>query len=131
MIFHLLAIQFVLGQKPNSKDYKVYLSLIKSEILDTTKSVAIIKKSIKSQEVKEHTSIVVQALKLESISSLYSDVYSWTESDSRKSPSKIDSVTQNEIINYCEDNFNDFNFIVPVDSTNFKISIIKKIHVKG
>ena len=38
-----------------TEDYKVYAALIKTEVSDTTKSVAIIKNAIDSQETSENT----------------------------------------------------------------------------
>lgn len=88
------------GQHSHLDDYKIYSSIIRSETGDTTKSVAIIRRSIHSEEVHEHTSNIATTLRSGNENSLQR-LYAWTESEHGSQPTPIDTSAQRMILDFC------------------------------
>src|ERR1043165_9106739 len=78
------------GQQLPSEDYKVYTAVIKTEISDSTKSVAIIKNGIGSQEKTKNTYSTVDNLTSKDLSYKH-QTYNLTENYKGKRRSIIDS----------------------------------------
>jgi hypothetical protein len=127
LILLLLANSILFGQL-TAEDYKVYAAIIKTEILDSTRSVAIIKNGIDSQETTENIYITADNLTSYDLSNKY-QVYSWTENYKKERPSIIDSSSAQLLIDYCKskaDKFilaNNFNQI-------YKTVLIKKSPIR-
>jgi len=82
-----------LGQKPVSDAYKIYSTIIKSEISDSTKSIGIIKINIDSQSVNDNTSAIANAIKSQNMEEL-GQIFFWTENGQAQRPVAIDDITQ-------------------------------------
>jgi hypothetical protein len=129
LLLLFLSIALILSsQKLNSEDYKVYSALIKTETSDTTKSIAVIKKSIGMQEMQDAIVLAVEAFKSKDPNLLY-QVYSWTETPKNERPTDIDSITQQFIIDYNKNNFEKFKV-----SNQFNkrpvVFLVKKLPIK-
>ncbi len=124
----LLTNSFLFGQQLDSEDYKVYTTLIKTEILDSTKSVAIIKKGIDSQETAENTYWIAKSLIAKDLNSKY-DIYNNTENYKKVRPSIIDSINAQFLIDYCKSKHDKFTltngFYQP-----YKMILIKKFPIR-
>ena len=124
----LLTSSYLFGQQSSSEDYKVYAAVIKTEIIDSTKSVAIIKNSIDSTEKNENTFSTIYQLTSKSLSDRY-QVYSWTENKKKERPSIIDSNSTKLLVDYCKTNIDKFTFTDNFNQT-YPTVIIKKFPMK-
>src|SRR3954453_11504841 len=104
----LLANSILFGQL-NKEDYNVYAAVIKTEILDSTKSIAIIKNGIGSTEKRESTYSTADQLTSKNVSDKY-QVYLWTENSKKDRPSTIDSIDAQFLIGYCKSTSDKINF---------------------
>lgn len=95
----LLMSAFSFAQVLN-EDPKVYSSLIRTEIHDSAKSIAVIKNSIDSTETSSSVLWPAEKLKSPDSSEKY-DVYFWTEASNGERPVKIDSVFALLIVDFC------------------------------
>src|SRR5581483_7925673 len=94
----LLLTNSILFGQLSTEDYKVYAAIIKTEILDSTKSVAIIKNGIDSKKASTYST--ADQLSSKDLSDKH-QVYLWTENYKRDRPSIIDSITAKLLIDYC------------------------------
>jgi hypothetical protein len=123
----LLANSILFGQL-TAEDYKVYAAVIKTEILDSTRSVAIIKNGIDSQETAKNIYTTADNLTSHDLSYKY-EVYYWTENYKKERPSIIDSSSAQLLIDYYKSNAdkfilaNNFNQI-------YKTVLIKKFPIR-
>ncbi len=123
----LLTKTFLFGQI-SKIDYQVYAAILKTEISDSTKSVAIIKKGIDSQKKSENTHMTADNLTSKDLSYKY-QTYNWTENYKKERLSIIDSNSARLLLDYCqskEDKFtltNDFN-------QAYKTVLIKKFPIR-
>ena len=119
---------FLFGQQPFLEDYKVYASLIKTEILDTTNSIVIIKKGIKTKETIDNTYRIANNLNSKDLNSQY-EIYGWTENSKKERPSVIDSISRQFIIDYCNRKYDEFILTNQFNQT-YKTVLIKKFPIK-
>ena len=99
----LLTIQFLFGQQVVSDDNKIYTALIKSEIIETTKSVTIIKKlRIDSPSI----AWVTDAIKSKNPQQL-EQLRFLTRDDKGNAVRSIDTTTQNDILGFCQNQSKD------------------------
>ena len=124
----LVANSFVFGQQLSSEDYKVYAALIKTEITDSTKSVAIIKNGIDSQETSENVYITADNLTSNNLSDKH-QTYNWTENYKKERPSIIDSISAQLLVNYCKSNADKFTLTNDFNQT-FRTILIKKFPIR-
>lgn len=99
-IILLLTKTILFGQIPK-EDYQVYAAIIKTEIRDSIRSVAIIKSGIDSQETSENVHLTADNLTSNKLSYKYL-TYNWTENYKKERPSIIDSNTTQLLIDYCK-----------------------------
>ncbi len=102
----LLANSISFGQV-STEDYRVYSAIIKSEIRDSTKSVAIIKNCIDSTEKSRYTCSMVNNLTSKNYSDQY-QAHMWTENSQKQRPSVVDSTTTQFLIDYCKSSIERF-----------------------
>lgn len=111
----------------STEDYQVYAAIIKTDIRDSTKSVAIIRNSIDSADIHEKTFLTVEDLTSNNLSNRY-NVYGWTENNKKERPSIIDSSSILLLID-CKSNVDKFTL-----SNNFnqayKTILIKKFPIR-
>jgi hypothetical protein len=112
----------------SAKDYQVYAAIIKSEIRDSTKSVAIIKNSIGSAEKNHNTFLTAGQLTSNNLSDRY-QVYLWTENNKTESPSTIDSNSTQFLIDYCKVNIDKLTLTNSFNQP-YKTVIIKKFPIR-
>jgi hypothetical protein len=124
----LLSAPALFGQQLNTDDYKIYSALIKTEIRDTTKSVAIIKTGIGYQEIKDNLLSIVDAF-MSNDSSLIVEVRGWTENNNGNRPTFIDSASQVFVVDYSENKYADFVLTEQL-SLNAQIFWLKSFPVK-
>ena len=101
----LLLTSLISFEQMNAEDYQIYASIIKTEIRDSTKSVAIIKNSIDSVEKNENTFSIGEQLTSNNLSDRH-QVYGWTENIKKERPSIIDSNSTQFLIDYCKRKLN-------------------------
>src|ERR1700712_2147846 len=89
LLFRLNSV--LLGQQLPQEDYEIYAALIKTEISDSTKSLAIIDKVISTKERQEKTYLMADNLISTDLNYKY-QVYFETENDKKERPTVIDSV---------------------------------------
>ena len=123
----LLTNIFLFGQI-SSEDYHVYAAIIKTEIPDSIKSVAIIKSGIDSQETAENTYMTADNLTSKNLSYKY-QTYNWTENYKKERPSIIDSNCTQLLIDYCKSNADKFILANDFNQT-YKTILIKKIPIR-
>ena len=124
----LLTGSYAFGQQVSSEDYKVYAAVIKTEISDSTKSVAIIKNSIDSTEKNKNTFNTVDQLTSKNLSDRY-QVYGWTENKKKERPSIIDSNSTKLLIDYCNSNVDKLIFTNNFNQA-YKTVLIKKFPIR-
>jgi hypothetical protein len=112
----------------SEEDYNVYATIIKTEIRDSTKSVAIIKNSIDSVEKNENTFLTSEQLTSNNLSDRY-QVYGWTENNKKERPSIIDSNRSKLLLDYCKSNIDK---LILTDNFNqtYKTVLIKKFPIR-
>ena len=88
------------AQQPIPEDYDIYSSIIRSEISDSTQSIAIIRGGIQGKEVTEYTQNMATALKSGNLNSMQ-HLYSWTESREGERPTTIDTIFYPYILDFC------------------------------
>jgi len=103
----LLSTPALFGQQLNTDDYKIYSALIKTEIRDTTKSVAIIKTGISYEELKDNTGKIVEAFQSKDVNSI-NNICGSTENISGNKPTCIDSANQEFVLDYADSKYADF-----------------------
>ena len=118
---------FLFGQV-SSEDYIVYSAIIRTEIPDTIKSVAIIKSGIDSRETAENTYMTADNLTSKNLSYKY-QTYNWTENYKKERPSIIDSNSAQLLIDYCKSSAGKFTLTNDFNQT-YKTILIKKIPVR-
>ena len=124
----LLTSSYLFGQQLSPKDYKVYAALIKTEILDSTKSVSIIKSGIDSQETAENTYSTADNLSSKNLSDKY-QTYGQTENYKKERPSIIDSISAQLLIEYCKSKSDKFVLANDFNQT-YKTVLIKKFPIR-
>jgi hypothetical protein len=124
----LLLTTIILFGQPSAEDYAVYATIIKTEIRDSTKSVAIIRNSIDSTEKNENTFLSADQLTSNNLSDRY-QVYGWTENSKKERPSIIDSNYALLIIDYCKSDINKFKLTNNFNEA-YKTVLIKKFPIK-
>lgn len=125
--FFLLTKTFLFGQISN-EDYQVYAAIIKTEIPDSIKSVAIIKSGIDSQETAENTYMTADNLTSKDLSYKY-QTYGSTENYKKERPSIIDSNSAQLLIDYCKSKADKFTLTNNFNQT-FKTILIKKFPIR-
>jgi len=123
-----LLTNFISFGQVSEEDYHVYATIIKTEIKDSTKLVAIIKNSIDSTEKNENTFLTAEQLASKSLSDRYT-VYSWTENNKKERPSIIDSNSALLLMDYCKSNTDKFTLTNNFNQT-FKTVLIKKFPIR-
>lgn len=123
-----LTCSYAFGQQLSSEDYKIYAAVIKTEISDSTKSVAIIKIGIDSQETTENTYSTADNLTSKDLSYKY-QTYGWTENYRKERPSIIDSNNAQLIIDYCNSKSDKFTLTNNFNQT-YKIALLKKSPIR-
>jgi hypothetical protein len=124
----LLLTNSILFAQLTAEDYKVYAAIIKTEILDSTKSVAIIKNGIDSQETTQNIYTTADNLTSNDLNYKYQTYY-WTENYKKERQSVIDSNSAQLLIDYCKSKAgklilaNNFNEI-------YKTVLIKKFPIR-
>jgi hypothetical protein len=116
-------------QQLDSDDYKVYSAIIKTEILDTTASVVVIRTNIDSGEVNRYMHYLIHELRSNDFN-IINQVYFWTENESGKRPTIIDSSTRNYIIKYCESSHDKFN-LTNKFNLNAQVFIVERNPIKN
>ena len=101
--------KYSFSQQPNQQDYKVFAAVIKSEIAERDKSIVLIKKSIGDKEFREGTSLTLVHLESGDISSM-NEVNLWTSDSVGNRPTKMDSSSRKDILDYCLESQNQFSF---------------------
>ena len=124
----LLSGSYLFGQQFNVDDYKIYSSLIQTEIRDTAKSIAIIKIGISYQELKGNTGTIADAIKSGDSNSIY-QICRWTENNAGKKPTCIDSISQEIVLDYTDNKFADFVIMDQV-SSSAKIILLKDFPIR-
>ena len=122
----LLTKTFLFAQISN-EDYKVYAAIIKTEIPDSVKSVAIIKRGIGSQETAENTYMTADNLTSKNSSYQY-QTYNSTENYKKERPSIIDSNSVRLLIDYCKSKVDKFTLTNNFNQT-YKTVLIKKFPI--
>jgi hypothetical protein len=117
----------VFGQL-SSEDYKVYAALINTEITDSTKSVAIIKNGIDSQETSENVYLTADNLTSNN-SSYKQQTYNWTENFKNERPSIIDSNSAQLLVDYCKSKAEQFTLTDDFNQT-FRTILIRKFPIR-
>jgi hypothetical protein len=125
----LVISSYAFGQQLPSEDYKVYVAVIKTEISDSTKSVAIIKSGIDSQETTENIYSTADNLTSKDLSYRY-QAYNWTENYKKERPSIIDSNSAQLVIDYCKSTADKFTLTNDFNQT-YKTVLIKKFPIRG
>lgn len=123
----LLTNSILFGQVSN-QDYRVYAAIIRTEISDSTKSLAIIKDGINSEETAENTYITSDNLTSKDLSQKY-QTYNWTENYKKERPSIIDTNTTRLLINYCQIKADKFTLADDFKQT-FRTVLIKKFPIR-
>ena len=123
----LLTKTFLFGQI-SKDDYRVYAAIIKTEISDSTKSVAIIKSGIDSQETAEKTNMTASNLTSKDLSYKF-QTYNWTENSKKERPSIIDSNTTKLLIDYCQSTADKFTLTNDFNQA-FETVLIKKFPIR-
>lgn len=111
-----------------AEDYSVYTTIIKTEIRDSTKSVAIIKNSIDNTEKNKNTFSIAEQLTSNYLIDNY-QVYGWTENSKKERPSIIDSNSAQLLIDYCKSSIDKFTLTNRFYQT-CKIVMIKKFPIR-
>jgi len=124
----LLLTNSVLFGQLNTEDYRVYAAVIKTEISDSTKSVAIIKIGIDSTRKNESTYSIADQLTSKDLSDKH-QVYLWTENYKKERPSIIDSNSAQLLIDYCKANADKFTLTNDFNQT-YKTVLIKKFPIR-
>jgi len=124
---YLLASSILFGQV-SSEDYRVYSAIIKTEITDSTKSVAIIKNGIDGTEKNKNTVRIADKLTSNDLSDRY-QLYVWTENYKKERLCIIDSNSALLLIDYCKISTGKFTLTNNFNQT-FKTVLIKKIPVR-
>lgn len=124
----LLLVKTILFGQILKEDYQVYTAIIKTEILDSIKSVAIIKSGIDSQETSETAYLTAENLTSNNLSYKY-QTYNWTENYKKERPSIIDSNTAQLLVNYCKSTADKFTLTNDFNQT-FKTVLIKKFPIR-
>ena len=124
----LLLTNAILFGQVSAEDYKVYSTIIKTEISDSTKSVVIIKNSIDSADKNENTFLTAEQLTSNNLSDRY-QVYGWTENNKKERPSIIDSISALLIIDFCKSNTDKFTLTNNFNQT-YKTVLIKKFPIR-
>jgi len=112
----------------STEDYTVYSAIIKTEIRDSTKSVAIIKNGIDSTERNENTLSTIAQLASNNLGDKY-QVYLWTENNKKERPSIIDSITTQLLSDYCKSYIDKF-ILTDYFNQSYKTVIIKKFPIR-
>lgn len=112
----------------SKEDYQVYAAIIKTEVPDSAKSVAIIKSGIDSTEKNENTFSIANQLTSKNVGDRH-QVYLWTENDKKERPSIIDSNSTQLLIDYCKRNIEKFTFANEFNQT-YKTILIKKFPIR-
>jgi hypothetical protein len=124
--FLLLSKIYLFGQI-STEDYQVYTAIIKTEILDSTKSVAIIRNGINSRETTENTYMTADNLTSNDLNYKY-QTYGWTENYKKVRPTIIDSNCAQLLIDYCKSKADKFTLTNSFNQT-FKTILIKKFPI--
>lgn len=124
----LLTNSYLFGQSVSPEDYKVYAALIKTEILDSTKSVTIIKTGIDSQKVAENTYYTADNLSSQNLSDKY-QTYGQTENYKKERSSIIDSFSAQLLIDYCKSTSDKFSFTNDFNQP-YKTLLIKRFPIR-
>ena len=124
----LLLTNSILFGQISSEDYRVYAAIIRTEISDSTKSVAIIKNGINSGETAENTYMAADNLSSKDLSQKY-QTYNWTENYKKERPSIIDTNTTHLLINYCQFMAEKFTLTNDFNQT-YKTVLIKKFPIR-
>jgi hypothetical protein len=124
----LLLTNTVMFGQVSEEDYKIYGAIIKTEIRDSTKSVAIIKNSIDSVAKNESTFLIAEQLASNNLSDRY-QVYGWTENNKKERPSIIDSISAQLLIDYCKSGIDKITLTNNFNQT-YKTVLIKKIPIR-
>lgn len=119
---------YAFGQQLSSEDYKVYAAVIKTEISDSTKSVAIIRSGIDSQETTKNTYSTADNLTSKDLSYKY-QTYNWTENYKKERPSIIDSNSAQLLVDYCKSRADKFTLTNDFKQT-FRTVLIKKFPIR-
>jgi hypothetical protein len=128
LLILLLLINSILFAQLSKEDYKVYAAIIKTEISDTTKSVAIMKRGIHDREKRQKICNTVDQLTSKKLSDKY-QVYFLTENSKNERPSIIDSISTQFLINYC--NSTAHNFIFEEDLNQpYKTILLNKFPIR-
>jgi hypothetical protein len=112
----------------SAEDYRVYATIIKTEIQDSTSSVAIIKNGIDNMEKNENTFSTADELTSKNLGDRH-HIYLWTENNKKERPSIIDSNSIQLLIDYCKSNVDEFTFTNNFNQT-YKTILIKKFPVR-
>ena len=112
----------------SAEDYQLYSAIIKTEIQDSTNSVAIIKNSIDSAEKNKNTFLISEQLTSNNLSHKY-QVYGWTENNKKERPSIIDSNSALLLMDYCKSNTDKFTLANNFNQT-LKAVLIKKFPIR-
>ncbi len=112
----------------SKEDYEVYAAVIKTEISDNIKSVAIIKRGISTGETIKNIHSAADNLASNNTSDKY-QIYTWTENYNKERPSIIDSNSMLLITNYCESKSDKF-MLTNNFNQNYKTILIKKFPIR-
>jgi len=124
----LLLTNTIMFGQVNDEDYQVYAGIIKTEIRDSTKSVAIIKNGIDSTDKNENTYSTVEQLTSNNLSDKY-QVYVWTENNKKERPSIIDSSSIPLLIDYCRSSVDKFTLTNNFNQV-YKTVLMKKFPIR-
>lgn len=113
----------------NAEDYDVYAAIIKTEIQDSTKSVAIIKNSIDSAEKNKNCLSTADQLTSKNLSDRY-QVYFSTENNEHQRSSTMDSNSTQFLIDYCKAKIEKFVLRNNFNQSYKKILLIKKFPIR-
>jgi hypothetical protein len=122
----LLTTHLLVGQTSN-ENYQIYSAIISTEILDSTKSIAVLKNSIGREEVASHSHMSIKELKSSDANEKYS-VYFWTENYKQERPTVIDSITTHLLGEYLEGKNERFVFTNSFNQ-KYKIYILKRFPI--
>lgn len=123
----LLVFQFISSAQLSANDCQIYAAIIKTEIGDRTKSVAIIKNSIDSKEKNESTYNKVDQYVFGNVNYI-TQSYFW-ENDKGERLFKIDSSKSQYILDFCKSEVDQFVF-TNCFSEAYKTVILKKYPIR-
>lgn len=114
------------GQQLSAEDYKVYAAITKTEIRDSTTSIAILKNGIDSLKKAESTQSTLTDLT--SIDKYL--IYRWTEDYKRARPTSIDSNSAKFMVDYCKSKTNKFSFTKDFNQP-YKTTFLEKFPIRA